>query len=127
MWRQPRPEKRTRTSMVESTLIRSKIKQRMPSTALFTYRLIRQGRTTDISSSLHFLMSRIATVSMKERLEILRQIYAISASIYCAHTQDEMLSFIRTILTIPKDVKGCIVEAGCFKGGSTAKFSLAAE
>src|SRR5206468_442984 len=41
--------------------------------------------------------------------------------------QTEMLSFIRTILTIPQEVEGCVVEAGCFKGGSTAKFSLAVE
>ena len=32
-----------------------------------------------------------------------------------------------TILTLPKDHDGVVVEAGCFKGSSTAKFSLAAE
>jgi O-methyltransferase len=30
------------------------------------------------------------------------------------------------ILSLPKSVNGCIVEAGCYKGGSTAKFSMAA-
>lgn len=33
---------------------------------------------------------------------------------------------IKTILSIPASDKGCIVEAGCFKGGSTAKLSIAA-
>ena len=31
------------------------------------------------------------------------------------------------ILSIPKDKDGCIVEAGSYKGGSTAKFSLFAK
>ena len=112
--------------MSETMVLRSRIKRHMPSAALFAYRLIHQGRLTDIFSTVRFLISSLSSVSLKERFDILQQIYAISASMDCAHTQDEMLSFIRTILAIPKEVKGCIVEAGCFKGGSTAKFSLAA-
>jgi O-methyltransferase len=33
---------------------------------------------------------------------------------------------MRTILSLPPQMPGVVVEAGCFKGGSTAKFSLAA-
>jgi O-methyltransferase len=43
------------------------------------------------------------------------------------HTQEEILSYIQTILSIPPDTKGIVVEAGCYKGSSTAKFSLAAD
>jgi O-methyltransferase len=45
----------------------------------------------------------------------------------CAHTEREMLTFMHTILAMSPDVEGCIVEAGCCKGGSTAKFSIAAK
>ena len=45
----------------------------------------------------------------------------------CPHVQREVLSFAQTILSLPPDVPGVCVEAGCFKGGSTAKFSLAAD
>jgi len=38
-----------------------------------------------------------------------------------------MISFIKTILSVPKHIDGCIVEAGSYKGGSAAKFSIAAK
>jgi O-methyltransferase len=38
-----------------------------------------------------------------------------------------MLQFSKAILDAPSHVPGCVVEAGCFKGGSTAKFSIAAK
>ena len=53
--------------------------------------------------------------------------FKISYSVKCPHTEHEILSFIDAILSIPKSVRGCVIEAGCFKGGSTAKFSLAAK
>ncbi len=44
----------------------------------------------------------------------------------CAHTQDEILTVAAGVLSLPNTVEGVIVEAGCFKGGSAAKFSLLA-
>jgi O-methyltransferase len=38
-----------------------------------------------------------------------------------------MERIIAAILEIPTSARGCIVEAGCYKGGSTAKLSLAAK
>ena len=38
-----------------------------------------------------------------------------------------MLQVAKAILDAPSDVPGCVVEAGCFKGSSTAKFSIAAK
>lgn len=32
-----------------------------------------------------------------------------------------------TALRVPKDIEGVLIEAGCYKGGSTAKFSLLAK
>jgi len=38
-----------------------------------------------------------------------------------------MLDMIRVILSLRPESNGVVVEAGCFKGGSTAKFSLAVD
>jgi O-methyltransferase len=65
-------------------------------------------------------------LSRAERLALVRRYMATSAGMTCAHTQEQMLSFASTILDLPDGVPGVVVEAGCFKGGSTAKFSLAA-
>ena len=65
-------------------------------------------------------------LSRGERRALVRRYMATSSGMTCAHTQEQMLEFATTILELPDDVPGVIVEAGCFKGGSTAKFSLAA-
>ncbi|MFC7082328.1 class I SAM-dependent methyltransferase [Halorussus caseinilyticus] len=39
----------------------------------------------------------------------------------------EQLLLISEILTLPRSKKGCIVECGCYLGGTTANLSLAAE
>ncbi|PKN94483.1 MAG: methyltransferase [Chloroflexi bacterium HGW-Chloroflexi-6] len=50
----------------------------------------------------------------------------ISNNVECPHNPSHILTFVSQIFTLPKNIEGCIVEAGCFKGGSTAKFSLIA-
>ena len=64
---------------------------------------------------------------MEDKIKLIKKLDAISANVDCPHTQYEIMSFIENLFNIPKDIKGCIVEAGCYKGGSTAKFSLAAK
>ncbi len=44
----------------------------------------------------------------------------------CAHTHAEITAVARAILDTPGTAPGVVVEAGCFKGGSTAKLSVAA-
>jgi hypothetical protein len=111
---------------VAPVALRTRIKRWAPEPLLLLYRLIRQGRAQDIASSLRFLFMPLSGASFRERLDLLEHIYATSAAVDCEHTQEEMLTFLRTILSLPSGMKGCIVEAGCFKGGSTAKFSWAA-
>jgi len=50
----------------------------------------------------------------------------ISVHVPCAHTEKEMLEVLSALFSLPPDQPGVIVEAGCFKGGSAAKFSLGA-
>jgi O-methyltransferase len=43
----------------------------------------------------------------------------------CAHTHAEAVAIVSEILRVPPSTTGVVLEAGCFKGGSTAKLSLA--
>jgi O-methyltransferase len=72
-------------------------------------------------------MNQDLGISVREKLRILKQLYFISLGVDSPHTQDEMLRVMQTILSVPRNGRGVVVEAGCFKGGSTAKFSLAAD
>ncbi|MCF1450502.1 hypothetical protein FS815_27385 [Agrobacterium vitis] len=77
--------------------------------------------------ALSFLFDRELSVQFFHRLHIVKQHYLISSRLISPHTTEEMLTFIRAILTIPHDREGCIVEAGSYKGSSSAKFSIAAK
>lgn len=106
--------------------MRSAIKRRLPGVVLLAYRVWTKRDLRDAVSALKFLASPTMMASLPARLRLLQRIYAANA-IRCEHTQDEMLQVIRAMLDFPQDVPGCVVEAGCFKGGSTAKFSIAAK
>ena len=81
----------------------------------------------DLSVFLTFLLNRNLNVSVRDRFTIVMQLCVISSAIESAHTQAEMLNCIETILLLPRNSRKCLVEAGCYKGSSTAKFSLAAD
>jgi O-methyltransferase len=61
------------------------------------------------------------------QVELYNRLTQVSKHVHCSHNASDVLAFIVEILSVPKDSPGCIVEAGCFKGGSTAKFSLFAK
>ena len=107
--------------------LRSAIKRRLPRVLLLLYRIWQQRNVRDTVSALRFLVTPTLMASLPARLRLLQRIYEASLGIECAHTQDEMLQVTSAILNVPIDVPGCVVEAGCFKGGSTAKFSIAAK
>lgn len=58
---------------------------------------------------------------------ISKRLNIISKNVDCPHNESEVLSFGIGVLSFPKDKEGCIVEAGAYKGGSTAKISLFAK
>jgi O-methyltransferase len=74
-----------------------------------------------------FLLNQGLNVSLRDKVRILNQLYVINSNIDCPHAPEEIFSYIQTILSLPRNSRGVIVEAGCYKGGSTAKFSLAAD
>jgi O-methyltransferase len=86
----------------------------------------RVSKKEDLIAVFQFLFQIKHQISLIEKAAILKRLYKISYFIDCPHTQKEILTFIDAILNIPDLLPGCVVEAGCYKGGSTAKFSLAA-
>lgn len=69
----------------------------------------------------------IPQLSYFQRVRLIRKIVRINNNVDCPHVPAEILSFIKAVMAIPISYQGCIVEAGVFKGGSSAKFSLAAK
>ena len=58
--------------------------------------------------------------------EFLERLNTINRNVPCAHNPSHALEFILDMLRAPRNMEGCFIEAGCFKGGSTAKFSIVA-
>ncbi len=104
---------------------RTRARKAAPKPVVFLYRFLRDWR--DIAALAGFLADRRFELPLGRRLWLIRRIYQISLNVQCPHTQAEVLAYMREILALPADRPGAVVEAGCFKGGSTAKFSLAAE
>lgn len=81
----------------------------------------------DTAAIISFLFNPLLSIPFRDRVDLVKSLYLVSYAVDCPHTQSDVLSHIVTILTLPETVTGCVVEAGCYKGGSTAKFSLAAK
>lgn len=74
-----------------------------------------------------FLRKKHVKVTFDKKVKILKRIYSISNRVDSPHTQKEILTFIQAILELPDSLEGKVIEAGCYKGSSTAKFSIAAK
>jgi O-methyltransferase len=105
--------------------IKARIAKILPKPLEFAYKCFR--RPEDAISLTKFLFRRGLRASLNQRAWVIKKFYDIYGNVECPHTQQEVLSFIETILSIPQDTPGCIIEAGCYKGGSTTKFSIAAK
>jgi O-methyltransferase len=75
-----------------------------------------------------FLFKSNLKISFFKKLWIIYKCYRISYSVDCPHMEGEMIQVISAMLSyIDKNIAGVFVEAGSYKGGSTAKLSLAAK
>ena len=120
-----------------STTLRLVLKNTLPVPILCLLRRIREGKDNfyrrarrnwqDLCVFLPFLLNRNLNISLRTRFAIVKQLHVISSAVISPHTEEEMLNYIQTILLLPRNSTGVVVEAGCFKGSSTAKFSLAAD
>lgn len=84
-------------------------------------------RFKDIRSLTFFFFKNNAGLSFTRRLNFVKRMFLVSLNIECEHTQKEMNQVIDSILNELKHVDGIIVEAGAYKGGSSAKISIAAK
>lgn len=62
-----------------------------------------------------------------ERNALQNRFRNIHKKIECPHNESHILSFINEMLSQGKTEKGCFVEAGAYKGGSTSKISIVAK
>lgn len=108
--------------------LKSVVKNILPTPVHDSLRLARWNwfGNDDLKACHSFVVSPSISMSRHERLEMIDKLYAINRNVPNVHTQREMLQCIEAILASAGDGGGVIVEAGCFKGGGTSKFSLAA-
>jgi len=104
---------------IKSALKASPLKS---SPLIYVYRVLH--RPSDVLAALRFVFRSNPEISRMKRARMALRSYWISEQIDCPHSEAEVLTCMDSILRVQGD--GCIVEAGCYKGGSTAKFSLAA-
>jgi O-methyltransferase len=62
---------------------------------------------------------------LPQKLKLLRQIRRNARSIVTGTSWLEHMLLVTRILSLPKDMPGDVLEAGCFKGSSTSSLSLA--
>lgn len=61
------------------------------------------------------------------RKQLTQRMLKAHKDLRCAHSHAEIAAVVRAVLDVPSTIQGVVVEAGCFKGGSTAKLSIAAK
>lgn len=73
-----------------------------------------------------FLFDSSLQIPFAQRFSIIKRLYGITFSNEnIPHSQKQILAFVRAILRAPRDDEGVVVEAGCFRGISSAKLSIA--
>lgn len=77
-------------------------------------------------SKLQFKLAEVLP-NTSQRNELMRRIHKISKKVDCPHNESQILSYIVDLFSLSPDLKGSIVEAGAYKGGSTAKVSIVAK
>lgn len=81
----------------------------------------------EISGLIDFIFDWKIKMSLLKKISFINKLFEITYSVKGYHNQFEVLPVIKKILLTPKEIKGCVVEAGAYNGCSTAKFSIAAE
>lgn len=81
----------------------------------------------DIPAAVGFIFHQTKSpTTLGQRVRLVGAFYRISYRVDCPHTEHELIAIAKYILDLGSTVRGVIVEAGAFHGGSTAKLSLVA-
>lgn len=103
--------------------VKTFLKYRVPHPIL-SLRLTLLGLPEDILYILLFIFKDNG-VDFFQKVYLIMKLYLISFLINCPHKQSEIIQIIDSIISIPSSKNKYIIEAGSYKGGSTAKLSLA--
>lgn len=103
--------------------IRARLKAALPDGVIALTRLVRTPAYWKLQAQDWRELARF--VRSPGRAALLWQSIKASQLVACPHREAEVLKFVDCVLQLPADLEGCVVEAGCYKGGSTAKISLA--
>jgi O-methyltransferase len=106
----------------EMPSVKRRVRDKLPLPLLVFYRFFRTSNGRSVVS----FLTEPSALKFTAKLKMVCRLLRISSHVRCEHSETEILSFIRAVVSLPSEMTGCVVEAGCFKGGSTAKFSLAA-
>ncbi len=102
-------------------------KKNIPWPIHYVYRKVR-ALPYDFPRAVKFLALKPKTqISFWQKLSLVFSCYKISYLVDCPHMEGEMIEVMHQIFSVPSASSGVVVEAGSFKGGSTAKISLAAK
>lgn len=88
--------------------------------------MLREGIDPHATLVEHFLRDSSIRASIEEKQAFIEQHYLITKALISPHSTQDIITFASEILSLPSTRPGCIIEAGCYKGSSTAKFSIAA-
>lgn len=69
----------------------------------------------------------LGSLPVRKRRVVIRRMRRITKHVHCPHTEGQVIEIVDAILRLPPERAGCIVEAGSYRGGSTAKLSIAAK
>jgi O-methyltransferase len=107
--------------------LRQSFRKSCPWVVLYVFRQFNALRE-DLPHILKFLLSATRTpTSFLTRSWLAAQCYRISFHVECPHREGEALRVIQAILNLHPLAAAAVAEAGCYKGGSSAKLSLAAK
>jgi O-methyltransferase len=67
-----------------------------------------------------------AGVSSEDQRALLRRFLHVSKNVPCPHNPSHILAFVVELYRLAPEVQGGIIEAGAYRGGSTAKISIVA-
>lgn len=110
--------------------IRASLRERLPLPLRAATRALRSPgtlweRRRELAALASFVLKN-HDLPRRERARLAGHILVATYMLDCPHSDQEILQFVSGLLTLPRDLPGVLVEAGCFKGCSTAKFSRAA-
>ena len=108
------------TQSVRTSLRR--MRRRLPRPLAFAYRAMVKDRGGFVDCAA-FLRNGPSVWSRFTRVNFVRRVLRTSYNVDSAHSEGEILTFVRAVAALPATVPGVIVEAGCYQGSGTAKLS----